>query len=50
MMQLTAAHRNLPLGTKVIVTNLATNEAVEVKINDRGRVPREVMEKYEAAQ
>jgi len=36
MMQLTAAHRDLPLGTKVIVTNLATNEAVEVKINDRG--------------
>jgi rare lipoprotein A len=36
MMQLTAAHRDLPLGTKVIVTNLVTNEAVEVKINDRG--------------
>jgi rare lipoprotein A len=36
MMQLTAAHRHLPLGTKVIVTNLATNEAIEVKINDRG--------------
>jgi rare lipoprotein A len=36
VMQLTAAHRDLPLGTKVIVTNLATNEAVEVKINDRG--------------
>jgi rare lipoprotein A len=36
MMQLTAAHRHLPLGTKVFVTNLATNEAVEVKINDRG--------------
>jgi rare lipoprotein A len=36
MMQLTAAHRDLPLGTKVIVTNLATKEAVEVKINDRG--------------
>jgi rare lipoprotein A len=36
MMQLTAAHRDLPLGTKVIVTNLATHEAVEVKINDRG--------------
>jgi rare lipoprotein A len=36
MMELTAAHRDLPLGTKVIVTNLATNEAVEVKINDRG--------------
>src|SRR5688572_9542789 len=36
MRQLTAADRNLPLGTKVIVTNLATKEAVEVKINDRG--------------
>jgi rare lipoprotein A len=36
MMQLTAAHRHLPLGTKVIVTNLATNESVELKINDRG--------------
>jgi rare lipoprotein A len=34
--QLTAAHRYLPLGTKVIVMNLATQEAVEVKINDRG--------------
>lgn len=36
VMQLTAAHRDLPLGTKVIVMNLATHEAVEVKINDRG--------------
>jgi rare lipoprotein A len=36
VMQLTAAHRHLPLGTKVIVMNLTTNEAVEVKINDRG--------------
>jgi rare lipoprotein A len=36
VMQLTAAHRHLPLGTKVIVMNLSTNEAVEVKINDRG--------------
>jgi hypothetical protein len=36
VMQLTAAHRYLPLGTKVIVMNMATNEAVEVKINDRG--------------
>jgi rare lipoprotein A len=36
MMQLTAAHRHLPLGTKVFVTNLATNKAVEVRINDRG--------------
>ncbi|HXH10847.1 MAG TPA: septal ring lytic transglycosylase RlpA family protein [Alphaproteobacteria bacterium] len=36
VMQLTAAHRDLPLGTKVIVMNIATNEAVEVRINDRG--------------
>lgn len=36
VMQLTAAHRHLPLGTKVIVMNLTTHEAVEVKINDRG--------------
>jgi rare lipoprotein A len=36
MMELTAAHRSLPLGTKVLVTNLETDELVEVKINDRG--------------
>ncbi len=35
-MELTAAHRNLPLGTKVLVRNLDTDELVEVKINDRG--------------
>lgn len=34
--QLTAAHRSLPLGTKVKVTNLRTKEHVVVKINDRG--------------
>jgi len=33
---LTAAHRTLPMGTKVKVTNLANNKSVEVKINDRG--------------
>jgi Lytic transglycolase/SPOR domain len=36
MKQLTAAHRHLPMGTKVLVTNLATDDLVEVKINDRG--------------
>jgi rare lipoprotein A len=36
MYQLTAAHRNLPLGTHVMVTNLENNRSVEVKINDRG--------------
>jgi rare lipoprotein A len=34
--QLTAAHRSLPLGTKVKVTNLRTKQQVVVKINDRG--------------
>jgi rare lipoprotein A len=34
--KLTAAHKSLPFGTKVRVTNLANNETVEVIINDRG--------------
>jgi rare lipoprotein A len=34
--QLTAAHRSLPLGTKVRVTNLRTGQQVLVIINDRG--------------
>ena len=33
---LTAAHRELPFGTQVRVTNLANNQSVIVKINDRG--------------
>ncbi|NOS55151.1 MAG: septal ring lytic transglycosylase RlpA family protein [Cyclobacteriaceae bacterium] len=34
--KLTAAHKTLPFGTKVRVTNLANNESVVVTINDRG--------------
>lgn len=34
--QLTAAHRTLPFGTRVRVTNLETGASVEVRINDRG--------------
>src|SRR4029434_3184390 len=34
--EMTAAHRHLPLGTKVLVENRATGEHVEVKITDRG--------------
>ena len=34
--KLTAAHKTLPFGTKVRVTNLANNESVEVVVNDRG--------------
>ena len=34
--KLTAAHKSLPFGTKVKVTNVANNQSVEVIINDRG--------------
>ena len=32
----TAAHRTLPLGTRVLVTNLDTGISVIVRVNDRG--------------
>lgn len=32
----TAAHKTLPLHSRVLVTNLANNESVVVTINDRG--------------
>ena len=34
--ELTAAHQTLPLGTRVMVTNLENGSATEVTINDRG--------------
>jgi rare lipoprotein A len=34
--KLTGAHKTLPFGTRVRITNLANNESVEVVINDRG--------------
>jgi rare lipoprotein A len=34
--QLTAAHRSLPFGSKIKVTNLANGKSVEVEITDRG--------------
>ena len=34
--ELTAAHKTLPLGTRVMVTNENTNQSIEVRINDRG--------------
>jgi rare lipoprotein A len=34
--QLTAAHRTLPFGTRVLVTNLRNGRSVIVRINDRG--------------
>ncbi|MGB7484769.1 MAG: septal ring lytic transglycosylase RlpA family protein, partial [Phormidesmis sp.] len=33
---ITAAHRTLPFGTRVLVTNLNTGQQVTVRINDRG--------------
>ncbi len=36
MNQLTAAHRTLPFGTRLLVTNRDTNQSVEVRVNDRG--------------
>ncbi|MFB2537812.1 MULTISPECIES: septal ring lytic transglycosylase RlpA family protein [unclassified Acinetobacter] len=36
MNELTAAHRTLPFGTLVRVTNLRNNQSVNVRINDRG--------------
>ena len=34
--KLTAAHKSLPFGTKLKVTNLSNNRTVEVVVNDRG--------------
>lgn len=36
MGQMTAAHRTMPFGTWVLVTNRNTGRSVEVRINDRG--------------
>ena len=42
---LTAAHRSLPFGTKVRVTDVATKKSVTVTITDRGpRVPDRVLD------
>lgn len=50
--ELTAAHPNLPFGTRLRVTNLATGQSVVVRVNDRGPfVPgRAVDVSYSAAQ
>lgn len=34
--KMTAAHRSLPFGTKVKVTNLTNGNTIKVRINDRG--------------
>jgi rare lipoprotein A len=40
MNQFTAAHRTLPIGSWVKVTDLKTDRSVVVRINDRGPVAR----------
>jgi len=52
MNALTAAHRTLPLGTQVRVTNLDNGRSVDVRINDRGpfTVRRVIDLSYAAAQ
>jgi rare lipoprotein A len=39
--EMTAAHRTLPFGTKVRVTNLGTGRSVVVTVTDRGPYRRE---------
>jgi rare lipoprotein A len=50
--ELTAAHRTLPFGTRLRVTNVATGQSVTVRVNDRGPfIPgREVDVSYSAAE
>jgi peptidoglycan lytic transglycosylase len=36
MNQMTAAHKTLPFGTRLLVTNRDTRRTAEVRINDRG--------------
>jgi len=50
--ELTAAHRTLPFGTRLRVTNVATGRSVTVRVNDRGPfVPgRHVDVSYSAAE
>jgi len=51
MHELTAAHRNLPFGTRVRVTNLRNHKSIVVTINDRGpfKKGRIIDVSYEAA-
>jgi len=51
MFSLTAAHRKLPLGTWLKVTNLRNGATVVVRVNDRGPVPKSriIDLSYEAA-
>src|SRR5262245_65212862 len=48
--ELTAAHRSLPFGTRVLVENLSNGRSVVVRINDRGPfVGGRIIDIYKAA-
>jgi len=47
--KMTAAHRTLPIGTRVRVTNQKNGKSVEVRINDRGPYGRAIIDLSEAA-
>ena len=50
MNRLTAAHRDLPLGTRIIVRNLLNNRSVTLRVNDRGpNIPDRVVDVSRAA-
>ena len=52
MYAMTAAHKTLPLGTWVTVTDLETRKAIRVRINDRGPfIPKRIIDlSYKAAE
>jgi rare lipoprotein A len=48
--ELTAAHRTLPFGTRLLVTNVKTGRSVTVRVNDRGPfIPGRVVDVSHAA-
>jgi rare lipoprotein A (peptidoglycan hydrolase) len=47
--RLTAAHRTLPPGSRVLVENLANGRSVVVRINDRGPVKGRIIDVSRAA-
>jgi rare lipoprotein A len=50
MTRLTAAHRSLPLGTRLRVMNLENGQVVRVRVNDRGPyVPGRIVDLSQAA-
>ncbi|MEZ0370531.1 MAG: septal ring lytic transglycosylase RlpA family protein, partial [Candidatus Sericytochromatia bacterium] len=47
--EFTAAHKKLPFGTRVLVTNLDSKQSVVVKINDRGPFNQRIIDLSPAA-